>query len=112
MATFAAAQFAKKIICGASGRRFVTLGGVMDTSDLLLEGVELMFIGMTTVFVFLVMLVFVISMMSRILNRYFPEPIAAPKVAPKPAAVAAGSVDPELVSAIGAAIKQHRARRG
>lgn len=84
----------------------------MDTTELLLEGVELMFIGLAAVFIFLLMLVLVISAMSKILNRFFPEAIVVPKVASKPAAVVAGSVDPELVAAIGAAIKQHRARRG
>lgn len=84
----------------------------MGSSDLLEEGFELMLLGMGSVFIFLIVLVFITTIMSRVLTRYFPEPVAAPKVAPKPAAVAAGSVDPELVAVIGAAIKQHRARRG
>ncbi|MFZ2289915.1 MAG: OadG family transporter subunit [Halopseudomonas yangmingensis] len=84
----------------------------MGSSELLEEGFELMLLGMGSVFIFLIVLVFITTIMSRLLTRFFPEPVAAPKVAPKSAAVAVGSVDPELVAAIGAAIKQHRARRG
>lgn len=83
----------------------------MTSSDLVMEGVELMFMGLGTVFVFLIMLVGLINLMSFIINRFFPD--AAPTVAaPKRAVVAnAQPVDSETLAVIGAAVSQHRARR-
>ncbi len=82
----------------------------MTSSDLLLEGVELMLIGMGSVFTFLVILVIATTIMSRILGRFFPEAAPAPAAAAaRPAAPAA--VDAETIAVIGAAIKQHRAKR-
>lgn len=83
----------------------------MTSSDLVMEGVELMFMGMGTVFVFLMMLVGLINLMSFVINRFFPD--AAP-VAAAPKRMAATSpqpVDAELLAVIGAAVSQHRARR-
>ena len=83
----------------------------MTSSDLVMEGVELMFMGMGTVFVFLMMLVGLINLMSFVINRFFPD--AAP-VAAAPKRMAAASpqpVDAELLAVIGAAVSQHRARR-
>src|SRR5690606_29236007 len=86
---------------------------IMTSSDLVMEGVELMLIGLGTVFVFLMMLVGLINLMSFVINRFFPD--AAPVVA-KPKRMAAASsgshpVDAELLAVIGAAVSQHRARR-
>ncbi|UYM16992.1 OadG family protein [Endozoicomonas euniceicola] len=80
----------------------------MVSSGLLLEGVNLMLFGMGFVFLFLTALVGVTSTMSKVVNRFFPDPLpAAP--APKAAAPAAtASGDTELVAAITAAIKMHR----
>lgn len=82
----------------------------MTSSELLMEGVELMVFGVSAVFAFLVMLVVCINVMSWAVNRFLPE--AAPVVvAPKRAITAQQSVDPELLAVIGAAVSQHRARR-
>ena len=83
----------------------------MTSSELLMEGVELMVLGVGTVFVFLVLLVGLINLMSALINRFFPE--AAPAAA-KPKRIAAATaqpIDPELLAVIGAAVSQHRARR-
>ena len=45
----------------------------MDSNNLVLEGVELMLLGMGAVFSFLILLVACTSIMSVILSRYFPE---------------------------------------
>jgi oxaloacetate decarboxylase gamma subunit len=83
----------------------------MTQSDLLLEGVELMFIGMGTVMVFLVMLIYAIRMMSVLVQRFAPEPVA-PAVTSRPSrAPAPDSASPDVVAAIQAAIHQHRAKR-
>lgn len=81
----------------------------MNSSDLLIEGVELMLLGMGSVFAFLIILVFVTGIMSRLIDRFFPE--AAPVAKPVRRAPAAAAVDSELLAVIGAAVKQHRSRR-
>ena len=58
----------------------------MEPTNMVAEGVELMFLGMGSVFGFLILLVTCTSIMS-------------------------ASVDPDVVAAIGAAIKHHRSRR-
>ena len=83
----------------------------MESTNLVAEGVELMLLGMGSVFGFLILLVACTSAMSAILSRYFPEALPVPKVARKKAAAAPVSVEPDVIAAIGAAIKQHRARR-
>lgn len=72
----------------------------MMAADPLAQGVELMLVGMGTVFVFLSALVAATTMMSRAVMRW-----AAP-----PATPADG--DAETVAAITAAIAMHRRRRG
>lgn len=74
-------------------------------SELLFAGIRLMFIGMTIVFLFLALLVWVIGMSSRLLNRYSPE---------EPESMAAamgnregGGNDDNIVAVITAAIHRH-----
>jgi oxaloacetate decarboxylase gamma subunit len=67
-------------------------------------GLELMFVGMGIVFLFLAMLVVAINVMSALVQRFFPE--AA--VPPNP--LLNTSLDKSVVAAITAAIHQHRNR--
>jgi oxaloacetate decarboxylase gamma subunit len=86
----------------------------MTPSELLLEGVELMLFGLGTVFLFLILLVLMIRVMSWVIERFTAKtsvPVSnasiafAAKSAPdKPSAV--------VLAAIQSAIHQHRARRG
>lgn len=80
----------------------------MTPAELLLEGVELMLFGMGIVFAFLILLVFAIRLMSALVTRFAPEP--APLAATTPALPSA-PVDPDTLTAIQAAIRQHRAKR-
>ncbi len=64
-------------------------------ADLLTQGVELMLVGMGTVFVFLTLLVGATTLMSRVIIRLQPEPPGAEESA-------------EEVAAITAAITRHR----
>ncbi len=86
----------------------------MSSGPLLLEGVELMLIGMGSVFTFLVLLIVSIRVMSWLLGHLAPavaQPTAAIRTStPQPAP--AHQPDGELLAAIQAAIHQHRARRG
>ncbi|MEH6386470.1 MULTISPECIES: OadG family protein [Pseudomonas] len=81
----------------------------MNSTEMLMEGVDLMIMGMGAVFAFLVSLVVIVTLMSKLLGKYFPDAIPAPKAPsrPKPAPDA---VDPELIAVISTAIRQHRSR--
>ena len=67
------------------------------------QGVDLMLFGMGTVFVFLTVLVIATTIMSSLVQRFFPEP-AVPDAGPAPT----GVTDPKLLAIIKAAIEQHR----
>jgi oxaloacetate decarboxylase gamma subunit len=72
-------------------------------SDLIGQGLELMLVGMGTVFVFLTVLVLATSGMSWLALRYFPEEQQA-------SGQAQSGVTLEEVAAITAAIDRHRQR--
>lgn len=82
----------------------------MTPGQLLSEGFELMLYGMGSVFVFLVLLVLCIRVMSRVVELLSPEQ-SAPARAIAPAPVRSDLPDGELLAAIQMAIHQHRARR-
>jgi oxaloacetate decarboxylase gamma subunit len=79
-------------------------------SDLMSQAVDLMIAGMGFVFVFLIILVFATTFMSKIINRFTaPEP-ATPARTPRAKPSAPASVDPDTAEAIKKAIAQYRAR--
>ncbi len=69
-----------------------------------------MLYGMGTVVIFLALLVVATTGMSRIVNRYFPEPVAA--AAPSRSAPPPAPAEAELVAVISAAVQQHRTKHG
>ena len=75
------------------------------------QGINLMLFGMGTVFVFLTILVFATTFMSKAVNYFVPqvEP-NAPDTKTKPVTHGAQTVSPQIVSAIEKAIAQHRKR--
>lgn len=74
-------------------------------------GLQLMVLGMTIVFTFLILLVFLMNIMSAILRRIEPAPaLAAPTGSPATGAPA-GSIDAHI-PAILAAVVAHRKRTG
>lgn len=81
----------------------------MNSTELLMEGVDLMIMGMGAVFVFLVSLVIIVTLMSKLLGKYFPDAVHVPKPARR-VQPAPSVVDPELIAVITAAVKQHRSR--
>jgi oxaloacetate decarboxylase (Na+ extruding) subunit gamma len=83
----------------------------MTPGELLLEGVEIMLFGVSFVFLFLLLLVGMIRVMSRVIELFVaktPVPVTTPS-AIKPASQ---EPDADTLAAIQSAINQHRARRG
>jgi oxaloacetate decarboxylase gamma subunit len=78
--------------------------------QLLTDAVNLMGLGMGTVFVFLSLLVWLTALMSRVVNHLAPARRAA-VTAPMAAEVSGVEVDQTLLAVIAAAIHAHRARR-
>lgn len=75
------------------------------------QGINLMLFGMGTVFVFLTILVFATTFMSKIVNRFVPQTEAQTSDADsKTLTQQPQAVSPEIVSAIQKAIAEHRKR--
>lgn len=81
----------------------------MSEHSLVEQGLELMVFGMGAVFVFLTMLVFITTLMSKLVNKIAPE--AEPVAAPVRAARSQSGVDPQLLKVLSAAVKEHRERQ-
>ena len=71
-------------------------------TELMSSGIELMFAGMTIVFLFLIMLVGAINFMSFLVQRFFPEQPATT------VHVTTGGVDKNIIAAITASVHQYR----
>ena len=83
---------------------------MMNPSELIGEGINLMFSGMGFVLVFLLILIWAIGVMSKLINRFFPEPQPEPKTTPNSTALSAAPTDDfeRLRPVIAAAIAHHR----
>jgi oxaloacetate decarboxylase gamma subunit len=81
-----------------------------NVSELLLEGVGLMAIGMTIVISFLLLLVGMLFGMSRLANRLAPPEVLAAPAATVPRGD--GAKDPRTAAVIAAALQYHRRRHG
>jgi len=76
----------------------------MET-NLVLEGLKFMVLGMGTVFTFLIVMIVCMNIMSNIIHKFFPEPQASAT----PSAPAQQQKDnKKVVAAITAAIAHHR----
>jgi oxaloacetate decarboxylase gamma subunit len=76
--------------------------------DLLVQGVELMLLGMGTVFLFLTLLVLVMSAILRLLERILERvPAADSKVIPR---AEQPEVGPELIAILTAAVRRYRSQ--
>lgn len=76
-------------------------GNLMET-NLIVEGFKFMGLGMGTVFLFLIIMIISMNIMSKIIDTFFPEPKidAVPTSAPQD--------NKKVIAAITAAIKHHR----
>ena len=82
----------------------------MTSAELFGEGINLMFSGMSFVLVFLLILIWAIGLMSKLINRFFPEPLPSPKTPSNMTALSAAPTDDfeRLRPVIAAAIAHHR----
>ena len=83
---------------------------MMTPSELIGEGINLMFSGMGFVLVFLLILIWAIGVMSKLINRFFPEPQPEPKTSQNSTALSAAPTGDfeRLRPVIAAAIAHHR----
>jgi oxaloacetate decarboxylase gamma subunit len=82
----------------------------MSISNLLMEGVNLMLLGMGIVFVFLTLLVVAMGLMSRIAARLGGAEEVAEASATGAAATTSGADNGELIAVMSAAISRFRSR--
>ena len=80
-----------------------------NLQSLINDSVQLMFIGMGTVFIILTMLIFLISFSSKLLSRYEEEPpyLSAP-VKTQSTETVSTSEDSQLVAVISSAIRAYK----
>ena len=79
-----------------------------NIGSLLGDAATLMITGMSVVFIFLTILVYLVRLMSKLVPEEVPEPIAAPKKIKKSQSNPS-AVSPQVVVAISAAVHQYRA---
>jgi len=71
------------------------------------QGFTLMFYGISSVFLFLTLLVLTTTIMSKIVRRFAPTPVANPQAQN----ISTNAVDDKTLAVIRAAITQHRNKR-
>lgn len=76
--------------------------------NMTIEGLKYMVLGMTTVFLFLLLMIYVLKLQTKLLNKFFPpKPVSVAPV--KPTRSAAPSVEEEeTIAAITAAITEYK----
>ncbi len=77
----------------------------MET-NLVIEGLKFMVLGMGTVLIFLVVLIGLMNLQTKIIHRFFPEPKGAPDTSTPPPSGQPKDTK-KIVAAISAAIMHH-----
>lgn len=83
----------------------------MLEQELVQQGADLLLFGMGTVFIFLSLLVLSTTLMSAFINRFFPEADIPQVVSDKAPGGKPKDVEPNVLTAIQMAIKEHRAKQ-
>ena len=83
-----------------------TQKGIKMDMNLVAEGLKFMVLGMTTVFLFLIVMVFVLNFQAKLIAKYFPA--KTPASPPPRSKNATTADDTEVIAAIIAAIKKYR----
>ena len=94
-----------KQLCTILARQIMEKGNFMET-NLVMEGVKFMFLGMGTVFTFLIIMILCMNAMSYIIHRFFPEPQS--NATAQTTGAAQQQNKKKIVAAITAAIIHHR----
>ena len=76
-----------------------------DISSMMSSGIELMLIGMAIVFAFLALLIVMVNIMTKVIEKFFPEP---PIDIITPASASTSHTDAGIIAAITAAVHQYR----
>ena len=91
---------------------YVMQGGDCMETNLIMEGFKFMVLGMTTVYLFLMLMILVMKIVSKVVNRYFPQkklsPISIEKVN---LSNSEQSNDGAIVAAITASIQEFRKQK-
>ena len=83
----------------------------MQDYELLQDGLALMALGMGVVFVFLTILVISVTLMSKLIDRFQPAPIAADTSKKPPSSPASAGQNDEMLAVISAAVHRYRSTR-
>ncbi len=76
--------------------------------NLVAEGMKFMFLGMVTVFLFLILMVYVLHLQAKIINKFFPPKEASPLIKPSKSVQSVQDGNSAKVAAIVAAIMTHK----
>ncbi len=84
----------------------------MDNVNLVVEGLKFMVLGMTTVYLFLLLMVFVLSIISKIVKKYFPSKKLSPAYMKRETHIAPRQDnDDAVIAAIVASIQQFKKQK-
>jgi len=75
--------------------------------ETIMDGVNLMILGMGSVFLFLILMVVVIGIAAKLLAPYA-HLLEAPAASPRPQKKSGGKMDKDLISAIVQAVQMHK----
>lgn len=79
--------------------------------NLITEGLKFMVLGMTTVFLFLILLIYILKLQAKLIEKYFPEPEKKKTITPIVPAVTENKQDEsQVIAAITAAITDFKKR--
>ena len=92
-----------KLIYTILDSQIMNKGNFMET-NLVVEGFKFMGLGMGTVFLFLIIMIASMNIMSTIIHRFFPEPTAETN----PSVATPAQDNKKVIAAISAAITHHR----
>ena len=72
--------------------------------NLITEGLKFMLLGMTTVFLFLLLLIFILKLQAKIIGKYFTDKESTPTKPTVPAVTTTNNDEAQVIAAITAAI--------
>jgi len=87
-------------------------GGDCMETNLIIEGIKFMVLGMTTVYLFLMLMILVMKIVSKVVNTYFPQKKLAPiSIKKTNLSKPQKNNDEAIVAAITASIQQFRKQK-